>query len=722
MKLLLIIFITINLNYLNAQNNFSAIIFDKGTELPLEGATAIIEELKLGDASNSNGLIKIKNIPDGEYSIKFSYVGYTSQTIQLTLTKMLNDTLIIYLEADHELLEDIEISSTRSSRTIKDIPTRVETIAGEELDEKSNMKSGDIRMLLNESTGIMVQQTSATSANASIRIQGLDGRYTQILKDGFPAFSGAAGGLGLLQTPPLDLMRVEVIKGSASTLYGGGAIAGLVNLISKKPEKDEIYFHLNGTSGLGYDLIGFYTNRFEKTGVTIFASKNYNKAYDPSHIGLTAIPEFDRYVFNPKFFYYINENIEWNTGLNIITENRLGGDIKFINEEKDISQSYFEKNNTDRYSFQSELKYKINEAEFFNMKNYAGYFNRKIELRNYNFHGKQTSIFNEITYILDYEKSEWINGINLWYEDYKEIQFDTNIPQRNFNNLTVGAFIQNLANVSDKINIESGIRADYIKNYGLIFLPRLSILFKLNENFTSRLGGGFGYKSPEIFNEESEKIHFRNILPIDFNINKLEKSYGVNLDFNYRNILGDEITFNINQLFFYTYLNNPLSLELLSNGLNRFVNIDGHIDTKGIETNIKLGYSAFKLFLGYTFTDTKFHQNEMTFVKPLTPKNRFNSILMYEVEDEWRIGLEFYYFGEQTLSDDSKSKDFTITGFMVEKIWESFSIYINFENFLDTRQTRFDTIYTGTLSNPIFKDIYAPLDGFIINGGIKLKL
>ncbi len=95
-------------------------------------------------------------------------------------------------------------------------------------------------MMLNESTGIQKQQISATSANASIRIQGLDGRYTQILKDGFPLYAGFSGGLGLLQTPPLDLKQVEIIKGSSSTLYGGGAIAGMVNFITKEPRDSAI--------------------------------------------------------------------------------------------------------------------------------------------------------------------------------------------------------------------------------------------------------------------------------------------------------------------------------------------------------------------------------------------------------------------------------------------------------------------------------------------------
>jgi iron complex outermembrane receptor protein len=95
---------------------------------------------------------------------------------------------------------------------------------------------------------------------------------------------------------------------------------------------------------------------------------------------------------------------------------------------------------------------------------------------------------------------------------------------------------------------------------------------------------------------------------------------------------------------------------------------------------------------------------------------------MYEVHEKWKLGLEGYYFSKQKLSDGINGKPYWITGFMVEKLWEKFSLYINFENFLDARQTRFGSIYTGSLSSPVFKDIYAPLDGFVVNGGIKLRL
>ncbi|MFT4152297.1 hypothetical protein [Parafilimonas sp.] len=94
---------------------------------------------------------------------------------------------------------------------------------------------------------------------------------------------------------------------------------------------------------------------------------------------------------------------------------------------------------------------------------------------------------------------------------------------------------------------------------------------------------------------------------------------------------------------------------------------------------------------------------------------------MYEKEDDLKIGLEAYYYSPQKLSDGAVGKPYWICGVMAEKLWDKFSVFINFENIFDTRQTRFDTIYTGTTDNPAFRDIYAPLDGFVVNGGIELK-
>lgn len=106
---------------------------------------------------------------------------------------------------------------------------------------------------------------------------------------------------------------------------------------------------------------------------------------------------------------------------------------------------------------------------------------------------------------------------------------------------------------------------------------------------------------------------------------------------------------------------------------------------------------------------------------PLTAKHRINSMLMYEVEGKWRLGFESFYFSPQRLSTGIVTTDYWIVGFSAQRMWEHFSLFINFENFTDTRQTRFDSIYTGPITNPQFSEIYAPVDGFVANMGFFLK-
>ena len=696
------LFAAIGINSASAQNTFRAILTDNESHEPLIGATGVLEGTTIGSTSDLEGVLTIENIPNGEHILFFSYLGY--ETMSDTFYFPMNNEEPVEIELDFiaDELDEVVISSTRSTRTIQEIPTRMEFIGLEELGEKANMKAGDIRMLLSESTGIQTQVTSATSGNASIRIQGLDGRYTQILKDGFPLFSGAASGLGLLQTPPLDLKQVEVIKGSASTLYGGGAIAGLINLISKTPtEERDLLFHMDANSGKGFDLNGFYSKRFKKVGTTIFASHNRSWAYDPAGIGFSAIPQYERYVLNPKLFLYFNEKTKLNFGVNTTIEDRLGGDLLFIEGQGDSIHSYFEENTTQRFSTQMSLDHQTGSG-MFNFKNSVSYFNRIISVPDYNFDGTQTATFTEASYARGGEKFEWVTGVNLWTDQFDENQLDS-FQTRDYDLNTLGAFAQSSWKATDWLNLETGLRTDYVLDYGLVLLPRVSSLIKISPKLSSRIGGGFGYKPPTIFTEESERLQFQNVIPISNKINELEKSYGGNFDINYKTIIGEEISFSMNQLLFYTYIDKPLVLELQPNGLYQFLNVQGYIDTKGTETNIKIGYDDFKLFLGYTYTDARLIQNGVALDAPLTPKHRINSVLFYEVEEKWKIGLEAYYYSPQTLNDGSKGKQYVIAGFMIEKLWENFSIYLNFENFLDARQTRFDTIYTGTVTNPHFQ-------------------
>jgi outer membrane receptor for ferrienterochelin and colicins len=704
------------------QNTFKAIIKDNETKEPLFGATVLIQGTNNGGISDQSGLVQIGNIPDGKQVLVFRFVGYKEIIKPFDFPLNQSEPVKILLSASEEELEDVIVTATRSSRTIESIPTRIEAISGEELEEKGNMKPGDIRMMLNESTGIQTQQTSATSYNSSIRIQGLDGKYTQILRDGFPLYSGFSGGLGLLQIVPLDLKQVEVIKGASSTLYGGGAIAGLVNLVSKLPdEKRELNFILNGTSALGLDISEFYSEKFEKTGTTVFASYNSGIPYDPANIGLTAIPKFNRVTLNPKLFIYFNPRTTMNIGFNSTLETRTGGDILYIEGKGDSIHSYFEKNKTNRFSTQLGFLRQLNDSSHFEFKNSISYYDRIIEIPGFTFSGIQLSSFTEATYTTGRKKLEWIFGLNLWTEWFSQNKIETT-PVVDYNHKTLGVFIQNTWNISDFMALETGVRGDYQNEYGFFFLPRLSALFKLNPKLSARIGGGLGYKSPTVFTEDAERLQFRNVLPIDVSKTKAEQSVGGNMDLNYHTYIGSQMTFSINSLFFYTQISKPLILTELESGFYEFLQPGGSIVTKGVESNVKLTYSHFKLFIGYTLADVNQNLNGNSTAYPLVAKHRLNNVLMYEIEDKLKIGIEAYYYSPQKLNDGATGKAYWLCGMMAERLWEHFSIFINFENLFDIRQTKFDAIYTGSITNPVFRDIYAPVDGFVVNGGIKIRL
>jgi iron complex outermembrane receptor protein len=708
-----------------SQNTFKAIVKDGKTNQPLIGASAVLQGSTKGAAADTSGMLTLTGIANGKQIIQFSYLGYETRTDTLDFPLSQGKPLLVLLQQTDrgEELDAVVVSATRSSRTIANIPTRVEVISGEELDEKGNMKPGDIRMLLAESTGIQTQQTSATSGNSSIRIQGLDGKYTQIIRDGFPLYSGFSGGLGLLQIAPLDLKQVEVIKGSSSTLYGGGAIAGLVNLVSKTPTKARhLDFLLNGTSALGLDASGFYSQRFEKIGATVYAGYNHSTAYDPSTIGLSAIPRYNRYTLNPKLFFYLGDRTILITGINGTIENRIGGDMQYLKGNGNAQHPYYELSKTGRYSTQAQLDHKLNNKEKLTLKNCISYFDRSIDLPGYRFSGKQTSTYSEANYARNGEKADWVAGLNYLTDHFNEDP-NSSFPLRSYDYHTIGGFIQNTWNATDKFILESGLRLDHHNEYGTFVLPRISGLYKINSHFSTRLGGGLGYKAPSVFTEDAERVEFKNVLPVDVSNTKAERSYGASYDLTYRTgLFDDQLGLSINQLFFYTRVEHPIILTPLTNGNLQYLQPQGDLNTKGMETNVKLTYGDFKLFVGYTLADVSQHTGNTFSTYPLVSRNRLNNILIYEIEGKLKIGAEAYYFSSQRLNDGTTGRSYWTTGLMAEKIWERFSLFVNFENLIDTRQTKFGPIYTGSITDPVFKDIYAPLDGFVVNGGIKFKL
>ena len=709
-----------------SQNILQAFIKDSKTKEPLAGASAILSNTNKGVIANSMGFIEIKNVYNGKQIITFSYSGYANKSDTLDFPLPLQDTLEILLDPEDKGLDEVIIQSTRTSRSIANTPTRVETIDGEELDEKNNMRPANVSMLLHESTGLQVQQTSATSGNASIRVQGLDGRYTQLLKDGYPNFGNFASGLSILEIPPLDLKQVEVIKGPASTLYGGGAIAGVINFISKTPkEKGEYNFIIN-QSHVGQTNLGAYASQKKrKFGYTVLGLVNFQKAYDVDKDGFSELPKSNNYTISPRFFYYPNSSTTIMIGNSFTKAGNKGGDMQVIKGNADNNHVYFEDNNSIRNTTTFEFDKKFKDKSNFKFKQSLSIFKREINIPNYIFSGINTNNFTDASYVFYKNYHTIIAGIDFLFDKFVQKLTVTNQNTKSF---TSGIYVQDTWDISNRIKIETGIRLDNI-NYSNInysknqtfALPRVSALFKLSNKISSRIGGGLGYKIPTIFTEQTEAMQYQNVLPLNNVI--AERSIGATADINYKTNISDALSFSINQLFFYTQINKPLVSQNNIGGNYFFANATKPVQSSGFETNIKLIFKEdLKLFIGYTFINAKATYLTANQFLPLLPKSKLNLALVYEKENNFKVGLESYFTDRQYLYNATLTPSFWEFGAMAEKTLKKISLFINFENFTDQRQSKYKAVVNPPYNNPGFDDIWNHTEGFVVNGGIKIKL
>ena len=720
-RLFIAILLTGSLHNLVAQNTFTALIKDEDTKEDLPFANVILEDTQIGGSADTTGKVSIENIPDGKQTLEFSYVGYRKKEKNYTFPLKTSEPVIVYLEKSEDL-QEVTVVSTRTNNRIEDIPTRVEVLGNEEVVEETGINPGNISKLLGETSGINIQHTSAVSGNVTFRIQGLPGKYTQLLKDGLPAFGGFASGLSLLQIPPLDLKQVEIVKGSASTLYGSDAIAGLVNLISKKPsDEQEFSILLNLTHKGGSDISSFYSAEKGKLGFTLLAGFYTQKAIDVSGNDFTDIPQYNRAVIIPKFFLDINEDNHLIIGLATSYENRLGGDVFAIKNQVDSLHSFYENNETKYLSGNVKYEHKVNDRDWLKVRANLASYDRVLKTNVNVFEGNQVTSFSEISYLFKTKKNHWVSGLDYYYDRFMQTKTGNSFLL-DYNYQTIGVFSQDNWQITKKLSMEPGIRYDYNLNNRGFFLPRLAVMYKFVKQFSVRLSGGMGYKLPTPFTEDAERTRYQKVIfPTDLTA---EISSGLNLDFTVKTPLAEELLLSANLAFFMVQISNPIiaNPNSLQNQTVFYQNGGGNLLNKGLTTNIRLSLDDFTLYVDYTLVDARKKYDDN---KPLelTPKHRVTSTLVYENEDKgWKAGLEAFYIGQQSLEDGTKTSDYWLLGASVQKTIGHFTMVLNVENILDIRQTRYENIVSGDLNNPVFNELYAPLDGIVGNFVLKFDL
>ncbi|HRH60103.1 MAG TPA: TonB-dependent receptor, partial [Chitinophagaceae bacterium] len=694
MKKILFILFVFNTYFSFAQNNFTAIVQDKQTKETLKGVTVTLAGNKKRTAfTDTSGTVVIANIAAGKAVIQFSYVGYKTETLSITIPD--TSTHYVLMEPDENALHNVTvIASTRSNENIETATTKVEVLGIEEMNEESTIKPGNIASILGDYSGIQIQQSSATSGNSNVRIQGLDGKYTQILRDGFPLYEGYSGGFGILTIPPLDLKQIELIKGAASTLYGGGAIGGLINLVSKKPSySPDASFLINQTTLKETNINTWYAQRWKHAGFTMFAGQNFQKQVDVNKDGLSDVPNVKATLIHPSLFIYPSNksfiSLSWSGSF----EKRLGGDMIAIENKSNAAHPYFEQNKLDRNTFIFSAENRFSSKITGTLKASYSSFTRDETTNTYFFSAEQNNFYSEASLSAHTTRHTIVGGINITGDDFKPSS-KTPVPVGKFSNTTSGIFLQDTWRFLESTKLETGLRYDHHIDYGDFILPRIALFHHFNEQWGTRLGFGMGYKTPNPLAPQIKDYNIYIIKPIAENVTA-EKSYGANAEVNYKKEFGEGKTFFINHAFFITSVQHPIIAVEDADGNVSFENEKKDIVTKGFDTYVQAELNAWEFYLGYTFTDARRkYLSQKNFVL-FTPQNRAAAVIAYTIEGKWRFGIEASYTGYQRREDYTKTPGYLFVAAMMEKKFgPHWSLVVNCENLLDERQSKYESLYT----------------------------
>ena len=249
-------------------------------------------------------------------------------------------------------------------------------------------------------------------------------------------------------------------------------------------------------------------------------------------------------------------------------------------------------------------------------------------------------------------------------------------------------------------------------------LPRLSLLFKISPAFTTRLGGGLGYKIPSQFVSDIDERDYPKVYPN--NSLTAERSTGVNWDINFKKVInGWHLT--VNQMFYITNITKPVVDVTAPNGIITFSNAAKPLNTKGFETYIAVTHNPLEIYFGYTYTYSRQLYDATHPNVSLSARNKFATVIAYEFTPHFRAGVEASYTGKQYLDDNSSTRGYLFAAAMMRYDIRKVALVLNCENIFDYRQTKQENIIYGNISNPFFKQIWAPIDGRVINLSVRIN-
>jgi outer membrane receptor for ferrienterochelin and colicins len=680
----------------------------RASEKPVEDAEVVVA----GTTRRTDASGTITTAP-GTVDLTVLKAGFAPATASVQVVAGAVQEIVVELQPQPTVEETVTVvASTRTDKRLEDQPMRVEVLAREEIEEKMLMTPGDIVMMLNEMGGMRVQATSPSLGAASVRIQGMRGRYTRVLSDGLPLF-GEVGGLGLLQIPPMDLGQVEVIKGVASALYGAGAMGGVINLLSRRPAGERAQeFLLNRSTRGATDAVIFASAPLSRGwSGSLLGGGHWQETSDVNDDAWADLPGYERVVVRPRLFWDGGNGRTVFATTGFTYEDR-GGGTPDGHTLAGTGQPYVEALETRRYDAGAvgqllvKGRYVVTARAAFARQSHDHQFGEVVE------RDRHDTAFGEVAGRGTAGRQTWVAGLAIERDAYTPLD----VPQYDYTFTVPGMFVQYDVNVTPALSLSSSGRLDVHSEYGTFFSPRVSALARAGR-WTSRLSVGTGFFGPTPITEETEAAGLARLKIL----HPLETERGLSASFDLSRTDGP---LSYTATLFASRVDDPMHVErspsyVLSTLPDPTTNV-------GVELLGTLRREPFSVTATYTYVRARETVDAVEEDVPLTPRHSAGIVGMWEKEGVGRVGIEWYYTGRQALEENpyrSVSEPYTILGLLAEKQFGRIRLFINGENLTGVRQTRWDPLLrpARAADGRWTVDAWASLEGRNINGGLRVR-
>jgi outer membrane receptor for ferrienterochelin and colicins len=532
---------------------------------PVKKAIVLIPELGQSTETDESGNFEITQIPPGKYHIEVyaeAYMDYSSDPFDLTQNK-LNYTLILI----KEIAREIVVTATRTPKLYAETPVKTEVISFEDIVKKAAVNLADT---LYQTTGVRVENDCQNCNFTQVRINGMEGKYTQVLIDSSPVVSAMTGVYGLEQIPAAMLERIEIVKGGGSALYGGNAVAGVINVITKEPQENNttLKFHQESISGKPFTNVGLHSSLVSKglnTKAFLFGTYQKREPVDLNEDSFSELGTISNTSFGLNFYNYfsrINGNLK--LGFFRIHEERRGGDL-FDKPPHEANTAEWIK--TNQIGVSSEWNHYLSEKIHYNLsfslvdaKRNTYYGSHKDP----NAYGTTKNPLLFLSFQTNYQAGSHVFSLGIQYKRDK-IKDEAIGYNRVIEDVyeESGFFIQDDFKISDAISILTGLRLN--KHSALdknIITPRLSILLNFTKELSLRTSFSTGFRAPQVFDED---LHITQVGGEGMMITnspglKEETSYSISSGIDYGKQIGRNlIQFSIEG--FYNKLTNTFVLH-----------------------------------------------------------------------------------------------------------------------------------------------------------------